>query len=202
MKLTTILMSTASAVILAGGVAAQDVSTDSDTGMNSGAEVQATDDTAVMGADGQVGVEDTATVDPGAAAPAPDFTSLEGMTVGDVLGMKVTDPTFAEIGDIDYIVPDGESASAVIGIGGFLGLGEYTVALPISDFIYDAEQRVLVLHTDKETLKTHPEFDESGAESLPDETPVASLMPDDASATSDKDDKAKTGSAEDESGSS
>ncbi len=160
MTLNQFLMSTAVAALLAGAATAQDTTGNSDTGVP-------TDDAAPS-----VGT----TTDPGAAAPAVEYTSLEQMTVGDMLGMSVVSTGGELIGDIDYVIQDANGASAVIGIGGFLGLGEYTVALPLSDFQYDAEQRVLMLDSDKETLESQPEFDESDVESLPDETRIADLM--------------------------
>ena len=145
---------------------------------------------------GQADSNGTTTIDPGAAAPAPEFTSLEEMTVADVIGLTVVSTEGDTIGEIDYVIEDANGASAVIGIGGFLGLGEYTVALPLSDFGYDVTQGVLTLGTDKETLKELPEFDETDAESLPDETPVAGLVEEGASDSEDTSiDNSDTGGA-------
>ncbi|TNF20082.1 MAG: PRC-barrel domain containing protein [Rhodobacteraceae bacterium] len=108
--------------------------------------------------------------------PAPLFASIDEMTVGDVIGMIVYDPDGDRIGEIDYVVPHGDGYAGVIGIGGFLGLAEYTVALPLEEFQLAPEGASFTLDTDKETLKQTPEFDESGAESPPDETPIAELL--------------------------
>lgn len=151
MKLRAFMLSVGAAALLTGAAAAQDTTT---------------------GTVGTTGLDGTT----GTAAPAPEFTTIEEMTVGDMIGMNVLDPQGSTIGEIDYVVPSGDGALAVIGIGGFLGIGEYTVALPLEDFRLDAAQRVLTLDTDKETLKTQPEFDESGAQSLPDETRLADLI--------------------------
>lgn len=161
MKLKAFLVSSSVAALMSVAAVAQDTATGSDSGMT--------------GDMGTTGTMDTT----GAAAPEPVFTSLEEMTVGDLLGMNVISPDGDTIGEIDYVIDDPNGALVVIGIGGFLGLGEYTVALPLRDFELDAEQRVLTLGTDKETLKSKPEIDESGLESLPDETPVAELLPSD-----------------------
>ena len=69
------------------------------------------------------------------------------MTVGDLVGKTVYQPDGDKIGDVDYIVGDAGGAYAVIGIGGFLGLGEYTVALPLSELNYDAGQQMVTLDT-------------------------------------------------------
>lgn len=159
-----LLMSAGIAALLAGSATAQQTTEDAATGTMGG-------DAAATGA-----VE----TDPGVAAPAPEYTSLEEMTVGNVLSLTVLSPAGETIGDIDYVIEDAGGASAVIGVGGFLGLGEHTVAVPLGDFEYDAEQHVLRLPTDKATLEAQEEIDESALESLPDETPVATLLDSDA----------------------
>jgi len=153
MKLNKLMMTAAASAMIAGGAIAQDT-------------------TATTGTDATIGT-DVATDAP---AMAPQFTSISEMTVGDLVGKKVYEPNGDTIGDIDYIVGSSGSADAVIGIGGFLGLGEYTVALPLSEFTYDAEQQMVKLDTTKDALKEQPEYDESGIESLPDETPLSDLI--------------------------
>ena len=95
--------------------------------------------------------------------------------MGDIVGKNVYEADGATIGDIDYIVGSSGAASAVIGIGGFLGLGEYTVALPLGDFTYDADQQMVKISTTKDVLKEQPEFDETDTESLPDETRLCAI---------------------------
>lgn len=112
--------------------------------------------------------------EPVAAEPA--FTSLEEMTVGQVLGMRTESPDGEAIGEVDYVIEGATGLEAVIGIGGFLGLGEYTVALPLSDFNLNEDYSAFVLGTTKEDLEAQPEIDESGLESLPSELVVGDLM--------------------------
>lgn len=122
------------------------------------------------------------------AALTPDFNAIDEMTVGDIIGRKVYEPTGDTIGKIDYIVARNGGADAVVGIGGFLGLGKYSVALPLDEFTYDAEQRMVKLDTTQDALKEQPEFDTSDVEGLPDETPLSSLIANaDSSGTSDID---------------
>lgn len=149
MKRKHFWMSTAVAMMIASGAVAQDTATP-DTGMADG------------GAD--------------AAMVAPQFTSLEEMTVADMIGRFVYDPEGEQISEIDYVISGVSGAEVVLGIGGFLGLGEYTVALPLTEFELAEDGTSLRLGTDKETLKTYPEFDESGVESLPDETSIGTLL--------------------------
>ncbi len=153
MKLKTLMMTAAVSALIAGGAIAQDT-------------------TATTGADATIGTD----VVTDAPAMVPQFTAISEMTVGDMVGKKVYEPNGDTIGDIDYIIGRDGGADAIIGIGGFLGLGEYTVALPLEEFTFDAEQQMVKLDTTKDALKEQPEFDESDAESLPDETALADLM--------------------------
>eukprot|EP01013_Petalomonas_cantuscygni_P043520 TRINITY_DN8273_c0_g1_i1.p1 TRINITY_DN8273_c0_g1~~TRINITY_DN8273_c0_g1_i1.p1 ORF type:complete len:712 (+),score=258.90 TRINITY_DN8273_c0_g1_i1:54-2138(+) len=118
---------------------------------------------------------DTA-INPEAQAEVMTFASIDEMTVGDVLGTMVYNPQEERIAEIDYVIAYEEGVAAVLGIGGFLGLGEYTVALPIDQFELGEDGRTFVLPTTKEELKTFPEFDESGVESLPDDLLISSAM--------------------------
>jgi hypothetical protein len=129
-------------------------------------------------------------------AMEPTFTSISEMTVGDMVGQNVYEIDGDIIGDIDYIIGSDGAARAVIGIGGFLGLGEYTVALPLEGFTYDADQQMVKVNTTKDTLKEQPEFDETGAEGLPDETRLSDLMASaDTSAPAITSDDAATGTS-------
>lgn len=166
MTLSKFLTSAAVAALLSGAAVAQENSTDSATGMGTDSTGMATDST---------GMTDTGTGYADAAAEAPQ--SLEEMTVGQVVGRSVVDPEGNTIGEIDYVVEQPEGVAGVIGIGGFLGLGEYTVAIQMDEFEYAPEEATFMLNTDKETLKERPEFDESNVEGLPDDTQMASVLP-------------------------
>ncbi|MEI4261775.1 PRC-barrel domain-containing protein [Roseovarius sp. D0-M9] len=163
MALKKLMMTAAASALIAGGAIAQDTTTG--TGTDTG-----------MAAD--------------APAMTPAFTSIDEMTVGDLVGMSVYEPNGESIGDIDYVVGAGGTAEAVIGIGGFLGLGEHTVAVPLDELGYDADQQMVTMETTREALEERPEIDESGLEGLPDETPLADMMAsddmsDDSATTSD-----------------
>lgn len=114
--------------------------------------------------DAQMAEGDTGSGMTGEQAGASTFA---GMTVGDILGMDVIAANGENVGEIDYIFQDQDGYQAVIGIGGFLGLGEHTVALPLSDFSVDREQNALVLdQRTEEDLDAMPEIDETGLEGL------------------------------------
>ena len=104
-------------------------------------------------------------------------SSFSGMLVGDILGQNVTTQAGEDVGEIDYVVRQGESLAAVIGIGGFLGLGEYTVAVPLEEFSMAPEGDGMVLSSwTEEELKAQPEFDETGVEGLEDDVPLDNAM--------------------------
>jgi hypothetical protein len=56
------------------------------------------------------------------------------------------------------IAPDKSSAYAIIGVGGFLGIGEYQVAVPFNQFKGNDDKFVLPGAT-KETMNAIPSFD-------------------------------------------
>lgn len=97
---------------------------------------------------------------------APDYGSFAGMTVGDILSMEVQTPDQRRVGDIDYLIVRDGAIEAVIGVGGFLSLGEYTVALPLEDFQLVADGDRLHIDQTEDELRAMPEIDESNLEGL------------------------------------
>lgn len=127
---------------------------------------------------------------PGAAAPAPAtataiapsgqpdangylaMASADQFLADDVVGEKVYSGTAedaASIGDVNDLVigKDGQIAAAVIGVGGFLGLGEKNVAVPFADLqmVADADGDDIrpVLAATKEQLTSAPTFETRSA---------------------------------------
>lgn len=124
--------------------------------------------------------------------------TIEEMTVDQFIGLNVLSTNGDDVGEIDYVLGpsggDGEG-QAVIGVGGFLGLGEYTVSLPISAFDFDPDGRNLIVNLTEEELRATPEFDESGAESVDGDLMMADLMGSPAAASdTDMEEKATTDS--------
>jgi sporulation protein YlmC with PRC-barrel domain len=76
-----------------------------------------------------------------------------------VLGTAVEDTTGTKIGEIEDIVLDKQSNNimfAVVGFGGFLGVGEKYHPLPWSMLDYDPEDDSYVVNVTKEQLKAAP----------------------------------------------
>merc|ERR1711974_233947 len=65
--------------------------------------------------------------------------AFSGMVVGDLVGLTVVEADGDTIGDIDYVIKTDAGYAAVVGVGGFLGLGEHTVAVPLEEISMAAE---------------------------------------------------------------
>lgn len=111
---------------------------------------------------------------PGAAPAAPEATAMTKASEGQILaagflGKSVYngDGDAAEsIGKLNDLVigPDGMVQAAVIGVGGFLGVGQKDVAIAASQLklsIRSDGNSWLVLNTTKDQLNTAPAFDRS-----------------------------------------
>jgi hypothetical protein len=76
---------------------------------------------------------------------------------------NVYDPSDNKIGDVDDVLIDkeGRVTAMIIGVGGFLGMGEKDVAVPFGSLRASEKNNnkwYLVLNTNKEALKTAPGF--------------------------------------------
>jgi len=77
-----------------------------------------------------------------------------------ILGKDVYNDTGDKIGDVnDLIVTPSRSLSyAIVGVGGFLGIGEHNVAVPVSKFKQQMGKITLAGAT-KDALKAAPKFE-------------------------------------------
>ncbi|TPJ31550.1 PRC-barrel domain-containing protein [Mesorhizobium sp. B2-7-2] len=90
----------------------------------------------------------------------------DGKLVSKIMGAAVYDSTAddaTKIGDVNDIVldKDGKAKLVVIGVGGFLGVGEKNVAYDFSklEWVNKKGDRWLVAKTTKDELKAQPNFD-------------------------------------------
>ena len=100
---------------------------------------------------------------PSAAGPAEAFIRQPaGTTVTNFYKQNVYDPSDNKIGDVDDVLIDkeGRVTAMIIGVGGFLGMGEKDVAVPFSSVRASEKNNkwYLVLNTNKEALKAAPGF--------------------------------------------
>jgi hypothetical protein len=83
------------------------------------------------------------------------------MRASKLIGSRVVNAANETIGDINEVVlgQDGKVAAVVIGVGGFLGMGESEVAVSFSSLQMRRDQNgnvVLTLNATKDTLKEAP----------------------------------------------
>ncbi|WP_299372508.1 PRC-barrel domain-containing protein [uncultured Tateyamaria sp.] len=102
-----------------------------------------------------------------AATSDMDDMDAEPMTVAEIIGTNVLTASDETVGEIDYVIKSADGYAAVIGIGGFLGLGEYTVALPLEQFDRTGDGELRLATWSEAELEALPEIDESELESLP-----------------------------------
>jgi sporulation protein YlmC with PRC-barrel domain len=79
------------------------------------------------------------------------------------LGANVTNPEGQTVGDINDLMFDkaGQISTVVIGVGGFLGIGEKTVAVPYTALTMGSAAdgaRTIILKASKDALKLAPPF--------------------------------------------
>jgi sporulation protein YlmC with PRC-barrel domain len=101
----------------------------------------------------------------GSSAAQPQWQSAKGgeIRASKLIGTSVKNSAGETIGNVNEVVlgSDGKVAAVVIGVGGFLGLGEREVAVNFDSLHLtgDTNQKTTAtLNTTKDTLKTAPEW--------------------------------------------
>ena len=89
------------------------------------------------------------------------FGEIADQQVADLVGMEVASAEGEVIGEVDNFALMGEEVVAVVGIGGFLGIGQHDIALSLGELTFDGER--LVVSLGEEQLREMPEFDETAA---------------------------------------
>lgn len=77
----------------------------------------------------------------------------------DILGMDVYNDANDKVGTVEDILvtPEKATSYAIVGVGGFLGMGEREVAIPVNQFKMN-NKRIVLHGATKEALKNLPEF--------------------------------------------
>jgi sporulation protein YlmC with PRC-barrel domain len=105
-----------------------------------------------------------ATATPPANATAKSTsTSVQQMRASELIVKNVTNAKGERLGEIKDLVVDttnGHVQYAVIGLGGFLGVGDKLFAYPLERFARTSERGKLVLNVDKDKMKSAPGFDD------------------------------------------
>ena len=132
----------------------------------------------------------TAPADPsaqGGATTAPETPMVikaEGNLASDIIGQTVYNSTSDDaenIGKVNDIVigPDGNIQAVVIGVGGFLGIGEKDVAIEYNLVQWQERDndRFMVVETNREALEALQEFDEAAYRPMPADSDVTETKP-------------------------
>ena len=95
--------------------------------------------------------------------PADQLNAAKLMTASDYIGKRVYDRTGADIGEVNDLIlsEDSRIAATILGVGGFLGMGEKNVAVSVKsiEMVKDGESTKLVVDATKEQLDKAPSYD-------------------------------------------
>lgn len=97
------------------------------------------------------GADDTST-------SATATQAITGVSVKEKIGQAVYNEKDEKIGDIEDVVlaMDGQATTYVIGAGGFLGMGQHSVAVPF-DKVTESNDKLMLQGYTKDQLKALPE---------------------------------------------
>ena len=95
--------------------------------------------------------------------PADLFTNAKVMSASDYIGKAVYDSTGANIGEVNDLIlsENGQINAVILGVGGFLGMGEKNVAvsIPSVQMVQDGNAMRLVVEATKQQLEAAPSYD-------------------------------------------
>lgn len=139
--------------------------TDSGTAAN----VPAQDGTTAAPAPGDTTASTTPADQPAAGAGAQPLNSGTGLLASQLMGQTVYSAANENVGEINDLVIAKDAQGtimAVIGVGGFLGIGEKDVAVPMTDIQVSKDANnntLLVINLSREQLESSPAFDRTAA---------------------------------------
>lgn len=105
------------------------------------------------------------TTAPGGAMQPSWYSHQSGeMRASKLIGTAVKNQAGETVGDINELVltKDGQIAAAVIGVGGFLGIGEREVAVSFQSLSLAQDEKkntVVTLNTTRDALKSAPQWE-------------------------------------------
>ena len=105
----------------------------------------------------------------GSTTVGVEVTELNAVALGwsakrQILGRTVYNEKGEKVGRVDdlIITPDKALSFAIIGAGGFVGLGRHDVAIPVNQF-QEREGKLVLDGATKEAIKALPSFDYSAS---------------------------------------
>lgn len=117
----------------------------------------------------RVGIIAAAAAAPFALAPnamALSFVATQSageQSTSSLIGLRVENKAGEKLGDVNYLVLDsaGKVSTVVIGVGGFLGVGEKNVGVPFSEFTITTNKdshQIAVIDATKDSLTSAPAY--------------------------------------------
>jgi sporulation protein YlmC with PRC-barrel domain len=120
----------------------------------------------------------------GSAAQIMTSVPTSAMTVTHWYKQSVYDPSDSKIGEVMDVLMDrdGKTVALIVGVGGFLGMGEKDVAVPFNAVQFktkDNNKWYAVMNTTKDALKSAPGFkyDRTNMTWMPDTAPATTGTP-------------------------
>lgn len=108
-----------------------------------------------------------------------ESTWMTAIMAKDITGSRVVDDEGDEIGEVVAIVRDIHSgaANAVISVGGFLGIGEKHVAIPLKDLEWHDDRLIARFAGNEQILKSMPAYNKTLYEAVPPSRTVGVGLP-------------------------
>lgn len=96
---------------------------------------------------------------------ASSGADVEGVEAEDIVGRDVVNRNGDEVGEVSALVVDQKKdVYVVVSIGGFLGIGDREVAIPLTEFDINEDAVTLMSQQTADELKSLPEYDEQNYE--------------------------------------
>jgi sporulation protein YlmC with PRC-barrel domain len=140
---------------LAPGLAGAQTQTNTDTQTNVETTTEGTDTQT------EVTTETETEVDDEAVTTEAEMDAEKGVDAAELIGDSVENADGEVLGDIETLVVTKEGAikHVVIGVGGFLGIGEKEVAVPWDQIEVVPEEDRIIANISREELEASPEFE-------------------------------------------
>jgi PRC-barrel domain len=104
----------------------------------------------------------------GTASDRPSDTEQQGwVSIGEVLGAPVVNENGDEVGEIHDVVMKDKAYYAVLSVGGFLGLGDKDVAVPLDELKLGEDEAYLMSAQTEEQLEQMPAYEATQYEPAP-----------------------------------
>jgi sporulation protein YlmC with PRC-barrel domain len=117
-------------------------------------------------ASGEMSAEDEASM---VARESP----FADMTAEEIIGKDVVNTAGEDIGEVtNLVISDDKAVQAIISVGGFLGVGDKDVAVPLEDLQFGEDEAILTSGLTKEALEQLPDYENDSWPALEGDQPI------------------------------